>query len=195
MSQATTTSPGRFGHALPPEFIESTLVRLVFNNTQQGTALRLDVDRGPVTLLPWSSSQGKVAAYGPGEEEDVIPIELGAKALRELLNENDPESVSLKKTPARNLLGNPTSRDVAVSWHARVRWSERVQEETYPEPSIHAALEDAVELAQHRGWYNPALNVRIPIQGPGPIFEDRLNVDWIAKTVITMDDDDIGFGR
>lgn len=195
MSLATTATPGRFGHALPPEFIESNLVRIVFNDTEPGTALRLDADCGAVTLLPWSSSQGKIAAYGPGEREDVVPIELGAKALREFLDENDTASVPLEETSARHLLGTPAPRDVAVSWHARVRWAERVQEETHPAPSIHAALEEAVELARHQGWYNPALNVRIPIEGAGPIFDERLDADWVAKTVITMDDDDIGFDR
>ena len=195
MSQARAAVPGRFGPALPPEFIPSTLVRVVFNDTQQGTALRLDAGDGTVTLLPWSSSQGKVAAYGPGDREDSVPIELGARALRELLDENEKETVPIEKTPARYLLGSPAPREVAVSWHARVRWAERVEEETYPAASIHAALQDAVELSRHRGWYNPALHVRIPVQGPGPIFEDRLDADWIAKTVIAMDDDARGFDR
>jgi len=195
MSQATSATPGRFGHTLPPEFIPSTLVRLVFNETDRGTALRLETDRGTVTLLPWSSSQGKVAAYGPGDREDAVPIEMGAKALRKILDENDAVSVPIEETPARNLLGTPAPREVAVSWHARVRWAERVREETYPAASIHAALQEAVELSRHRGWYNPALNIRIPVQGPGPIFEDRLDADWIAKTVIAMNEDTIGFDR
>jgi hypothetical protein len=68
-----------------------------------------------------------------------------------------------------------------------------VHEETYPAGRIHELLEDAVELSRHRGWYNPEWGVRVPVQGPGPIFEDRLDVDWVAKTVIPMDEDDIGF--
>jgi len=189
MSLATTSETSRFGPILPPEFVPSTLVRVVFDGTEPGTALALETSEGPLTLLPWSSSQGRVAGYGVSETGETIPVELGAKALRRVLDQNETRTVLLEKTPAQALLGSPGLRDVAVSWHARVRWAERVQEETHPAPSIHTALTDAVELSRHRGWFNPALDIRIPVQGPGPIFENRLDVDWIAKTVIPMDDD------
>lgn len=189
MSLATTSETSRFGPVLPPEFVPSTLVRVVFDETEPGTAISVSTADGPVTLLPWSSSQGKVAAYGNGETGEIVPMELGAKALRTLLDQHETETVPLRETPAKNLFGKPGPRDVAVSWHARVRWAERVQEETYPAPHIHAALADAVELSRHRGWFNPSLNIRIPVQGPGPIFEDRMDADWIAKTVIPMDGD------
>lgn len=195
MSLATSADAGRFGPVLPPEFITSTLVRTVFYETEPGMTLVLETDSGPVTLLPWSSSGGQVAAYGACDQTDPLPLELDARELRELLDEYEPEETPLEQTPARPLLGSPGERDVAVSWHARVRWAERVQEETYPAPSIHAALENAVELSRHRGWFNPTLNVRIPVQGPGPIFEDRLDVNWIAKTAIKMDPDNQGFDR
>lgn len=195
MTLATATETSRFGAVFPPEFVPSTLVRVVFDGTETGTALALETSEGPLTLLPWSSSQGKVAGYGVGETGETIPVELGAKALRRVLDRYEAETVPLEETPAQALLGSPGQRDVAVSWHARVRWAERVREDTYPAPRIHAALTDAVELSRHRGWYNPSLGVRIPIQGPGPIFEDRLDADWIAKTVISVDEDDRGFDR
>lgn len=193
MSLASTTSESRFGPVLPPEFIPSPLVRAVFDGTEQGTALRCETETGPITLLPWSSSEGRVAGYRSTTSGDRVPAEFTAKELYELLRETPPREIPLDDTAASTLLGHPGERDVAVSWHARVRWAERVSPDTYPEARIREALKESVRLARNQGWYHPEYDVRIPLKGPGPIFEDRLNVDRIAVSVIEMSEDLVGY--
>ncbi|WP_147302778.1 hypothetical protein [Haloferax sp. Atlit-19N] len=194
MSLTSQTHTGRFEPRIPGELGGTNpLVLALFDDTETGTAYCCDTDDGAVYVMPWNGSGGKIAAYTPGETADSIPTELDAEQLRLLLTEHQPRTVRINQTPARTLLGNSRDRDVAVSWHARCRWAERVEETADPEPHIRAALTDSVELSRNRGWYNPTLDIRIPVSGLSPVYEDRLDVDWIVTTVLRTENDDLGF--
>jgi hypothetical protein len=140
---------------------QNDVVRAVFG-TYDGEALKLLVgDQTAVYLLPWGARRGGVAGYEQmlGDFQ-VRPIELSPDQVRELLDRHSPRPVALASTPAWVLYDRGVE-NVKVSWHARVRWGERVRPSPDPGPTIRDAFEKglSVGISHSYGRYYPPEDV------------------------------------
>lgn len=122
------------------------VVRAVFTTYEAAGALEFLLGQKVIYLLPWAARRGGVAAYEQHLNTfRARPVELTADEVESLLKNHRPREVSLANTPAW-LLDDRGVDDVHVSWHARVRWGERVNPSPDPGPAIRDAFEDAVSV-------------------------------------------------
>lgn len=137
---------------------ENDVVRAVFTAYDGAGALEFLVAGQVVYLLPWAARRGGVAGYEQALDTfRVRPVEFSADEVRVLLEQHRPREVALANTPAW-LLDDRGVEDVRVSWHARVRWGERVAPSPDPAPAIRDAFEDAVSVGidrAHGRYYAP----------------------------------------
>ena len=141
---------------------QSDVVRALFNRYTDAEALKFVVGNQTVVyLLPWGARKGGIAGYEQTLETfEVRPIEFTPAEAREFLDQHSPRPVPLASTPAW-ILHNRGIESVKVSWHARVRWGERVRPSPDPGPAIREAFEDAVNVGidHSYGRYYPPEDV------------------------------------
>lgn len=129
---------------------ENDITRALFHLHDEGEALEVVDGERVVYLMPWCARNGGVAAFEQHVEAyDGYPIELEADEVRRLLERAHARVVPVMATPAGQLSqreGGPH-----VSWHARVRWSERVSSTTDPAPEIREAYQQGVSVGVGRG--------------------------------------------
>jgi len=169
---------------------ENDLVRVLFHGRDDEALEILAGDR-VVYLLPWAARAGGLAGF---EQRDGArtprPVEFTGDEVRRLLEAHDVKRVPLAVSPARLL----ASRDGGppVSWHARVRWADRVEAVADPAPAIRAAFEDGLQVGVPRGYGRlyPPKDAVVTYVGRAP--DDPL----VITTVYTVDDvdadDDLG---
>jgi hypothetical protein len=138
------------------------LARKVFDSDSDA-ALRVPVDYAEtVTLLPWGTRDGGLVAFRstarPGES---WPVSVGADEARALANDDRAWRVDLVETPAWVL--NDRRHPLRVSWHARVRYAERVERVAEPSYAIRKAWGAGVPVgvSAGRGYYHPPTGVVI----------------------------------
>jgi len=130
----------------------NTLTRGVFATRPDGAALRFNTGSGRSEfVLPWGSSGSTVAGYVSEHGQRGYPVEYDAEELEELatLSKGGPEVVHLNTTPVEPLLDEDS--EIGVSWHARVRWHQRVTEESYPAEPIREAFGRGVHVGVEDG--------------------------------------------
>jgi len=146
---------------IPDSLQPNALSRRVFHNRPEETALELlDAKTETLTyILPWGSASGKIAGY----EQDagtfaVRPVELSHEELRELFDTHVPREVDLLDTPAWLLDARPRDGE-RVSWHARVRYAQRVEPMADPAGAIRESYARAGYVSTdhyERAMYDPA---------------------------------------
>jgi len=151
--------------ALPSDLPDpNPLVRDIFTEHDGAEALEFFLDEEIVYLLPWAARHGGIAGYRQSLDTfHVRPVEFTPDEARGLLEAHSARSVALANTPAW-LLDDRGVDDVRVTWHARVRWGERVEPSADPGPSIRDAFEAGVSvgMSRGRGRYYPPADVIIP---------------------------------
>jgi len=163
-------SIGRENVQLPADIPEpNDLVRAVFATHEKAEALLFVFNSTALYLLPWSCRNGGVAGY---EQEldtfHVRPVEVRPDEVRTLIAECDPNPVELSDTPAW-LLVDAGVEEVRVTWHARVRWGERVAPSPDPAPKIRDAWRRGVSIGVDHGtgrYYPPENVVLVAVDDP-----------------------------
>lgn len=138
------------------------LVRALFHNAPERTALEFLLEDRVVYLLPWCARQGGVAGFEQDIETfEARPIEVSGDSARKLLQAHAARPVPFKSTPLWVFDGYPD--DLRISWHARCRYAERVEPMADPGPAIRDAYDRAgyVDGPQihGRGLYDPVNDV------------------------------------
>mgnify|MGYP000654590151 CR=1 FL=1 len=135
------------------------LVRDIFGKHDDAEALEFFVGEEVVYLLPWAARHGGIAGYRQSMDTfHVRPVEFTPDEAKALLETHSLRAVALANTPAW-LLDDRGVDDVRVSWHARVRWGERVKPSPDPGPAIREAFTRGVSVGIDRGrgrYYPPA---------------------------------------
>jgi hypothetical protein len=145
--------------ALPEDIPgKNDAVRAVFSAYDGAEALQFFVGQKIVYLLPWAARQGGVAGYEQVVDSFCVrPVEYTPNEVCKLLDQHRPRRVPLANTPAW-LLDDRGGKDVHITWHARVRWGERVSPSPDPAPAIREAFEDSVSVGierSHGRYYAP----------------------------------------
>lgn len=156
------------GHELPNGIHTDPdeLGRVLFDQYPDAGALEFLVDGETVLyVLPWQSGGPTLAGY---EQElpsfSPRPVEVTHDRVRELLQDHRPRSVSVTETPAWVLA--PTGRETRVTWHARVRYADRIEPMADPAPDILDAYDRAgycshPRLVNCRSLYDPTTDLVI----------------------------------
>lgn len=107
-------------------------------------------------VLPVDARNNCIAAYRTSlETGDVYPLELPTHAARRLSRTRETRGVMLSATPARHI----DTGGIPVSWHARVRWAQRVAPCAEPATHIRRAFRRGIAVGVDRGggrYYSPA---------------------------------------
>ena len=167
MSRAASSAASELpGHDLPDDLPGANdIVRILFAG-RDGDALELLVGDTLVYVLPWAARHGGVAGYVQDAETYAVwPVEFTVDDVERLLAEHRPHEVSLLKTPAWLL--SPRKTGPPVTWHARVRWAQRVEPMADPGPRIREAWQNGLQIGVSRGYgrYDPATNVVVCYNG------------------------------
>lgn len=161
---------------------ENDVVRALFHG-HEGEAFEVRVGDTLVYLLPWAARDGGVAAFEQNAETfEAWPTEVTGDEVRELLQEHVPRAVSLTLTPAWLLR---SERDgPPVSWHARVRWAERVASRIDTAPAVREAWRNGLQVGVPRGYgrYYPAADAVVCYVG------SRYDDPDVVTTVLAVDD-------
>lgn len=134
----------------------SDVVRALFHY-REDVALEFLLEDDDVYVLPWSARRGGIAGYR--QSTDTLrarPVEFSQDDVQQLLTRHAHREVPLAATPAWLL---QEDSEPPVSWHARVRWAERVEEMTDPAPAIRQAWRDGFQVGVPEGYgryYPPA---------------------------------------
>lgn len=134
------------------------LVNAVFAHYHDAGALEL-LDRDRVLyLVPWGNRHSGIAGYEQSLDDfEARPREFTPAEVRGLLEAHHARPVPLAATPAW-VLDPRGAEDVRVSWHARVRWGERIHPTPDPGPAIRAAYREGVNVGikgGHGRYYAP----------------------------------------
>jgi hypothetical protein len=136
------------------------LAREVFDADTDG-ALRVPVDYGEtVTLLPWGTRDDGLAAFRSAPRPGASwPVSVDADRARDLAHAERARRVGLVETPAWVLDDRP--HPLRVSWHARVRYAERVERVVEPAYVLREAWGAGVPVgvSTGRGYYHPPTGV------------------------------------
>lgn len=136
---------------------DNDMTRVLSSVYDDAEALELLIEERVVYLMPWAARNGGVAAFEQDLETfHVRPREFTGNEVRRLLEAHTPRPVPLLATPAWIL----TEREEGprVSWHARVRWAERIDEVADPAPRIREAYQQGLSVGIDRGhgrYYPP----------------------------------------
>lgn len=129
---------------------ESDISRALFHGRDDATAVELLAEGRVVYLMPWAATDG-IAGYEQDPSTfEARPVEYTGAEARRLLEERRPRTVPLQRTPAW-LLDEFDGDGVNVSWHARVRWNERVEQLAAPAPRVREAYRSGVSVGVDYG--------------------------------------------
>ncbi|WP_363463585.1 hypothetical protein [Halogeometricum borinquense] len=136
---------------------ENDMTRALFGVYDDAEALEVLVEGSIIYLMPWAARDGGVAAF----EQDLetfrpSPREFTGDEVRRLLEAHIPRSTSLLATPAWLL--TERGDGPKVSWHARCRWNERIEQVADPGPNIREAYRRGLSVGVdygHGRYYPP----------------------------------------
>lgn len=132
----------------------NALTRAVFDGAE---ALEILVEDSIIYLMPWGARDGGVAGFEQDLETfQASPQEFTGDEVRRLLEAYNPRRTSLVATPAWLL--TERGDGPKVSWHARCRWSERIERAADPGPSIREAYQQGLSVGVEYGhgrYYPP----------------------------------------
>lgn len=111
-------------YPIPSVFLyQNETVEDVFCETRN-KAISITTEAADVYFLPWNGGSGGIAAYRRDRTSaTMVPFEYQARDARQLLEAYAPTEVPLLSTPVWML---DTGGEVNITWHARVRYAERV---------------------------------------------------------------------
>lgn len=192
MSRAAPTEARRPSLADLPDDLpgENDVVRALFHDRDQ-EALEFLVEDSILYLAPWCARNGGVAGFEQDADTFAVrPVEFTADEVRELLEVHVPSEVPLHATPAWLL--SPESGEPSVSWHARVRWAERVKADADPAPAIREAWRDGLQVGVPRGYgrYYPPADVVVCYVGS--TYDDPITVTTVLDVEDVRADEEIG---